>query len=167
MTKYKMHTIDLTDLMGKQKELTDFIRRTRGTELDWDKQRGAAICELWEVANELGSEGFKDWTDKKRGPGLLEETVDVLHFLLQMGNDLDAWPIHPHIEMHRTIMDQILELNKKLLNVGPYRPIFNWIESVTLYRGLVEMLGFDWEKDIIPAYIEKHDKNIQRQLEGY
>lgn len=167
MGRYKMERIDLTDLLNKQKELTDFIRGTRSITIDWNKQRGAVICELWEAANELKSEGFKEWTDKTRSNHLLEETVDVLHFLLQMGNDLEVSVYHNHIEMYDSIMEQILALNRALLDIGPDQSIFTWTESFTLYRGLVELMGFDWEKDILPAYTEKHDKNIQRQLEGY
>lgn len=165
MTKAYESELWIGGLLKKQKRLTDFIRTTRKLDkVDMDKQKGSIICELWETANELKSEGFKEWTDKKRSEHVLEECVDVLHFYLQIGNDLQVVEMHYWVERHSTIMKQFLAINTTLLSIdGPLM----WALSFAQYRGLVDMLGFNWEHDILDAYDRKYDENIARQNRGY
>lgn len=165
MIKTEEKTLDIKELLEKQSILTEYIRNKKHLgKVDMDKQISAIICELWESANELKSEGFKEWTNKKRTDHLLEETVDVLHLYLQIGNILQVVTEHYWIEKHPTIMKQYLAINTTLLAIdGPLM----WALSFAQYRGLVDMLGFDWEHDIIPAYDAKYQENFARQDRGY
>lgn len=112
----------------------------------------------------MKSEGFKYWTNKKRTGHVLEETVDVLHFYLQIGNDLQVVTEHHWIETRGTIQDQIMAINTSMIMMDG---TLMWTMSFAQFRGLVQMLGFNWEKQIIPAYNEKYDENIARQEKGY
>jgi dimeric dUTPase (all-alpha-NTP-PPase superfamily) len=164
-TRTKEKTLDISDLLLKQLELTAFFRKNNDIQvIDWDKSKGAIICELWEMANELKNEGFKEWTVKGRTTETLEELTDVLFFYLQTGNDLGVVEEHHWIETHPNIMKQILAINTSLLSIDG---ILMWTLSFAQYRGLVQMLGFDWEKDIIPEYDLKYQENIARQKRGY
>lgn len=157
--------IFIQDKFEKQQVLTNYLRNKHGiTSVDPDKEKGAIICELWETCNELKSEGFKVWTNKTRTEEVLEEAVDILHFYLQIGNDLDVVFEHRWIEVHPTIMKQFLAINTTLLAIdGPLM----WELSFAQYRGLIYLLGFDWNKDITPAYDAKYIKNFKRQQAGY
>jgi dimeric dUTPase (all-alpha-NTP-PPase superfamily) len=132
--------------------------------VDMDKEKGAIICELWEMANELKSEGFKQWTKKKRTEHVVEELVDVLHFYLETGNILEVVEVHFWIEKHSNIMKQLLAINTTLLAMDG---ALMWTMSFAQFRGLIDILGYDWDRDIVPAYHLKHAKNIERQKAGY
>ncbi|AYP68799.1 dUTPase [Bacillus phage vB_BpsM-61] len=165
MVKTKSKTINLGDMFEKQQALTDHIRYIKGIDgPQIEKDKGAIICELWEVANELKSEGFKYWTEKKRTKHVLEEMVDVLHMYLQIGNDMHVVYEHYWIEKRKTLLDQIMSINTSLLMMDA--PLM-WAMSFAQYRGLVELLGYDWDTQIIPAYNKKFDINMERQNEGY
>ncbi|UYL93878.1 dUTP diphosphatase [Geobacillus phage vB_GthS_PK2.1] len=166
MVKVDERTIDLSELFQKQQMLTDYVWKKHNiTKANMQKEKAAIICELWETANELKSDGFKYWTDKKCDRGkTLEEIVDMLHFYLQIGNIMGVVYEHHWIEKHDTILDQIMAINWSLLTMdGPLM----WALSFAQYRGLVRMLGFDWDQDIIPAYDRKFQENIVRQKRGY
>lgn len=166
MAKVDEITIDLSDLFRKQQTLTDYVWEKHNIKkADMDKEKAAIICELWETANELKSDGFKYWTDKKMDrEKALEEIVDMLHFYLQIGNILGVVYEHRRIEIRDTVLDQIMAINLSLLAMdGPLM----WTLSFAQYRGLVQMLGFDWDQDIIPAYNRKFQENIARQQRGY
>jgi dimeric dUTPase (all-alpha-NTP-PPase superfamily) len=164
MTVTKESTLNIGDLLSKQSELTSFFRKNNDIQvIDWDKQKGAIICELWECANELKNEGFKEWTKKGRTTETLEELTDVLFFYLQTGNDLGVVYEHHWIEVHPTIMKQILAINTSLLSIDG---ILMWTVSFAQYRGLVHLLGFTWA-DILETYDLKYQENIARQKRGY
>lgn len=166
MAKVDERTIDLSGLFQKQQMLTDYVWEKHNiTKANMQKEKAAIICELWETANELKSDGFKYWTDKKCDrEKTLEEIVDMLHFYLQIGNILGVVYEHHRIEKHDTTLDQIMAINWSLLTMdGP----LTWALSFAQYRGLVRMLGFDWDQDIIPAYDRKFQENIVRQKRGY
>lgn len=159
------YPLNLKDKFEKQQVLTNFLRTRHGiNRVDPDKEKGAIICELWETCNELKSEGFKVWTTKKRTDEVLEEVVDILHFYLQIGNDLQVTFEHDWIEVHPTIMKQFLAINTTLLAIdGP----LIWALSFAQFRGLVQLLGFTWDEHITPAYDAKYIENFKRQERGY
>jgi dimeric dUTPase (all-alpha-NTP-PPase superfamily) len=157
-------TIDINDLLIKQAGLTQFFRTNNNIQtIDWNKSKGAIICELWECANELKNEGFKEWTKKGRTTETLEELTDILFFYLQTGNDLGVDHLHHWITIESSIMDQILKINATLLNINADHV---WTVSFAQYRGLVEILGFTWD-DILETYDLKYQENIARQKRGY
>jgi dimeric dUTPase (all-alpha-NTP-PPase superfamily) len=157
-------TIDINDLLIKQAGLTQFFRTNNNIQtIDWNKSKGAIICELWECANELKNEGFKEWTKKGRTTETLEELTDILFFYLQTGNDLGVNHLHHWITTEPSIMEQILKINFTLLNINVDHV---WTVSFAQYRGLVEILGFTWD-DILETYDLKYQENIARQKRGY
>jgi dimeric dUTPase (all-alpha-NTP-PPase superfamily) len=102
---------------------------------------------------------------------LLEEYVDKLHFILEIGlelnyTDIEVWPVK----------EKISQFN--LLNAGRAYNIYfqNRVSGVvhkvmyehlfSSFLGLGEMLGFTWEQ-IEQAYFEKNKINHQRQEVGY
>ncbi|MGE7880358.1 dUTP diphosphatase [Peribacillus muralis] len=99
---------------------------------------------------------------------LLEEFVDGLHFILELGIELDFenedWVYVPW--KNETITEQFMSLH---LTAGEmYCDKHNGCvpDLISYYIGLGEMLGFTWEQ-IEQAYFEKNKINHQRQSEGY
>jgi dimeric dUTPase (all-alpha-NTP-PPase superfamily) len=108
---------------------------------------------------------------KKINP-LLEEYVDGLHFVLQLGIYLNMENVSIKLvpEKKTTITKQfnglywvtskLLSARVKLYKEGLY------LALVQRYIGLGEMLGFTWEQ-IETAYYEKNKVNHARQENGY
>lgn len=150
----------------------------------------ALLVELGECANCW--RGFKFWStnqqpktkelrnaammeeDKEYYNPLLEEYVDGLHFILDLGIELDLTNIEIW-EMpvkEETISQQYIECIGRAYNIyfqkkvtGEVAPsMFEYL--LITYLTLGEMLGFTWEQ-VEQAYCEKHAINIQRQASGY
>jgi dimeric dUTPase (all-alpha-NTP-PPase superfamily) len=152
----------------------------------------ALLVELGECANE--HRGFKFWsqnqqprTKQARAPymdiddaefynPLLEEYVDGLHFVLELG--LEVWIDNANqdkefvfggkIEKQFTsIMQCVLNLqfawDSKITRTG-INNCFNTL--MNQYIGLGEMLGFTWE-EVEQAYYAKNKINHVRQESGY
>lgn len=143
----------------------------------------ALLVELGECANEW--RGFKFWsqdqtprTHKARGPyvniedadfynPLLEEYVDCLHFIIEIGIELDVdinlvkQEIADEPFYRQSLTDHfntVFNLAAKPFN--QYELLFN------AFVGLGEYLGFEW-REIEQAYFEKNAINHQRQEVGY
>ncbi|UTI41079.1 dUTP diphosphatase [Niallia sp. RD1] len=102
---------------------------------------------------------------------LLEEYVDGLHFVLEIGLehgddiDLKNQETFPEASKRETITKQFT----KLFSIKWGRDIGyqnNYMQGLELYIGLGEMLGFTWEQ-IEEAYFEKNKVNHERQNTGY
>jgi len=101
---------------------------------------------------------------------LLEEYVDGLHFLLELGIDKNQRIIEPFT----TVMSDDKDIDYQF--IGIYGAIMDYYRSggnirsykklFRLYFGLGEMLGFTPEQ-IEQAYYEKNTINILRQDSGY
>ncbi|MCM3665528.1 dUTP diphosphatase [Mesobacillus subterraneus] len=100
---------------------------------------------------------------------LLEEYVDGLHFVLELGIELDFSELHlignvsmPTSEITEMFIDiyQTTTLVKNTRNKIHYSILFEE------YLVLGEMLGFTWEQ-IEQAYFEKNKLNHTRQDSGY
>jgi dimeric dUTPase (all-alpha-NTP-PPase superfamily) len=109
---------------------------------------------------------------KDKNP-LLEEYADCLHFVLDLGIELEfeEYKINPFrprkniIEQFQDICIQITflthEYRTEITTIKhTYKTMFG------LFLGLGEMLGFTWEQ-IEQAYFEKNAINHKRQEEGY
>ncbi|UTI41102.1 dUTP diphosphatase [Niallia sp. RD1] len=108
--------------------------------------------------------------DKNKNP-LLEEYVDGLHFVLEIGleiNDIEFRPIRL-ISLTNNITQQFksifkiaseLDLSMLLIDSRKYQTLFN------NYLLLGEMLGFTWE-EVEAAYYAKNKINHVRQDTGY
>ncbi len=176
--------MNLTRLFETQKILRDRINYQG--EDRFNKLVLALLVEIGECANEW--RGFKFWSKDQeprikvihRDPQgqcedvttnpLLEEYVDGLHFVLELGlehgfdelvevlaiEDLKCSDITTQFTMlFQTDWDVYEEGN------GGY-----YHEGLELYLSLGEMLGFTWE-EIEQAYFEKNKINHERQENGY
>jgi len=176
--------MNLQKLFETQKVLRDRIGYNG--EDRFEKLILALLVEIGECANEW--RGFKFWS-KDQEPRtkvqwdyslddepifrnlLLEEYVDGLHFVLEIGLehgydiDLRNQETFPEASKRETITKQFT----KLFSIKWGRDIGyqnNYMQGLELYIGLGEMLGFTWE-EIETAYFDKNKVNHERQNTGY
>jgi dimeric dUTPase (all-alpha-NTP-PPase superfamily) len=110
---------------------------------------------------------------KKKNP-LLEEYVDGLHFVLELGIDCNfdldypsAYLTHNiRVFKSETALEQFTETYNIILYFSNDGAEENYDDLLLTYLGLGELLGFTWEQ-IEQAYMEKIAVNHQRQEEGY
>jgi dimeric dUTPase (all-alpha-NTP-PPase superfamily) len=182
--------MNLEKLFQTQKVLRDRIGYNEPDR--FNKLILALLVELGECANEW--RGFKFWsqnqsprTHKARGPymdledaefynPLLEEYVDGLHFVLELGIETGYENIKKDkaFVLGRNITKQFNEILLQTANVlysfqsrSSNHETFHYYESlVHLFIGLGEMLGFTWE-EVEQAYFTKNEINHTRQESGY
>jgi dimeric dUTPase (all-alpha-NTP-PPase superfamily) len=173
--------MNLQKLFETQKVLRDRIGY-KGEDR-FEKLILALQVEVGECANEW--RGFKFWSKDQEprvkvpatGWGepyknlLLEEYVDGLHFVLEIGLEINYIEFRPIrlISVTNNITQQFksifkiaseLDLSMLLIDSRKYQTLFN------NYLLLGEMLGFTWE-EIETAYFEKNKVNHIRQDTGY
>ncbi|MEH7521984.1 dUTP diphosphatase [Bacillus sp. JJ1503] len=183
--------MDLKKLFEIQKVLRDRINYNEPDR--FNKLVLALLVELGECANEW--RGFKFWSvnqlphtsavrvpcmmdeDKEFYNPLLEEYVDGLHFVFEIGIEI-AEEIQFDVEDYfKEIADEIRGKSQKSRTITEqFSYIFYLTTSVNYdfnfpylfaaYYHLGEMLGFTWEQ-IEQAYFEKNKINHQRQESGY
>jgi dimeric dUTPase (all-alpha-NTP-PPase superfamily) len=148
----------------------------------------ALLVELGECANEW--RGFKYWSQNQsprihqaKAPymdlddadfynPLLEEYVDKLHFILELGLELNFTDIKVRLIKEKDITIQFIELTGRAYNLYFQNRIMGEVYQTTyeqlfnVFLGLGEMLGFTWEQ-IEQAYLDKNQINHQRQESGY
>jgi dimeric dUTPase (all-alpha-NTP-PPase superfamily) len=143
----------------------------------FEKMMLAFLVEVGECANEW--RGFKYWSkNQKPTSKLLEEFVDGLHFVLELGLDLleartiSGLPsyIVPKTngtitKKFKTIIQSALLLEQHHSKKHPLTDVRYW-DLIEHYVGLGEMLGFTCE-EIEAAYMEKNKINHERQENGY
>ncbi|WP_019414220.1 dUTP diphosphatase [Paenisporosarcina sp. TG20] len=160
----------LKKLFDMQRSLDSYIQTEKNISRDVFLEKGLALSvELAELANETRC--FKFWSEK--GPSednvILEEYVDSIHFLLSLGNDkqlndLETWPANPDEEGSLTMLfihtqvsiNQFLQVPTK----ENYKNVWSW------YGAIASNLGFTHEQ-ILQGYINKNEKNYERQRVGY
>jgi dimeric dUTPase (all-alpha-NTP-PPase superfamily) len=150
----------------------------------------ALLVELGECANEW--RGFKFWsqnqqprTKQARVPymdiddaefynPLLEEYVDCLHFILELGLELGVNVIR-FVSFGKdfqceSITKQFLDINYRIMEIMDSGELetrrFYWDRLFLSYVVLGEMLGFAWE-EVEQAYFAKNKINHTRQEVGY
>ncbi|UKL29990.1 dUTP diphosphatase protein [Bacillus phage PK1] len=185
--------MNLEKLFDMQKDLGKVGLFNYQGEDRFDKLVLALLVELGECANEW--RGFKFWS-KDQNPRvwvntcehciwngmksccgcegklyknpLLEEYVDGLHFVLEIGLEHEFDPDGLAIEeiKYSTITQQFTALFKTDWEIYEEGHGGYYHEGLELYLSLGEMLGFTWEQ-IEQAYYEKNAVNHQRQEEGY
>ncbi|MBS4173487.1 dUTP diphosphatase [Bacillus sp. FJAT-49736] len=184
--------MNLSKLFETQKILRDRINYQG--EDRFNKLILALLVELGECANEW--RGFKFWS-KNQEPNiskpvntfygsreglttnpLLEEYVDGLHFVLELGLEVENefWKTDDIIpeSIKKSKLQKIYEESKSIDEqfhlVFRYTSLMledNYLpELLGAYINLGEMLGFTWEQ-IEQAYFEKNKINHERQENGY
>lgn len=177
--------MNFTKLFEIQKNLMDRIEKEHPplpNEDRFQKRLVGLLTEVGECANEW--RGFKFWSynqlphtsavrvpcmmdeDKEFYNPLLEEYVDGLHFVLEVGIILNVTFYADEIEVYKanSIEYQFLKVYREITNVWMDEVFY--LELLNAYVGLGEMLGFTWEEVEI-AYLEKNKVNHQRQEQGY
>ncbi|MGE7666119.1 dUTP diphosphatase [Ureibacillus composti] len=160
--------MELKKLFEMQRELDSFIEKNQNIKHDVFVEKGLALMiELAELANETRC--FKFWSTK--GPSereiILEEFVDSIHFLLSLGNEkgysFERWP---ETQTKEDLTKGFLRTQDVILTFihNPTEEGYGAIWQC--YGVLAYNLEFTLE-DIINAYLEKNEKNYERQRTGY
>lgn len=98
---------------------------------------------------------------------LLEEYVDGLHFVLELGIEINITPIACDLYYKAVSIDkQFIGLYKYVLNLLTEKTAERYIELLMVYVGLGDLLGFTWGQ-IEQAYYDKNKINHERQENGY
>lgn len=177
--------MNLKPLFETQRVLRDRIRYNEPDR--FRKLILALLVEIGECANEW--RGFKFWSKNQKARTheltyerhgeppvlknfLLEEYVDGLHFVLELG-------LEHHKELTEYSYDKEIAVVNKADVTTQFNLIFNkvtdyftnptkgnYVWMVELYLGLGTMLGFTWEQ-IEQAYYDKNKINHERQENGY
>lgn len=160
--------MEMTALFNMQRELDAFIEGSKEITYDvFEEKSLALLIELSELANETRC--FKYWSTKGASPQsvLLEEFVDSIHFMLSLGImkgfTCDQWQGKKEkvklttlfIDTQRVILQFIAEPTQ-----AHYEKIWQ------NYYSLAYNLDFD-AAAITDAYIQKNQKNYERQRTGY
>lgn len=159
--------MNLRRMFEMQAYLDDHIRRVRGLEGEnlIPKKVLALQVEIAELAQEI-SDCWKYWkTPKARNRSrVLEELVDVLHFILSLGLEIYPDPpvIRPRMVRRMDLVDQLNDMIK--LAAAEHHA--EWYFLFGMFLGLCDMLGFTWD-EVERAYIAKNEKNMARQAQGY
>jgi dimeric dUTPase (all-alpha-NTP-PPase superfamily) len=154
--------MNLTKLFETQKILRDRIGYNEPDR--FDKLILALLVEIGECANEW--RGFKFWSkDQEQRTTTLEEFVDIFHFVLEIGLDLNKqYSAIKATEMENTIEEQFIRVYNAVLCVHSSAMFYR--DLLTDYLVLGKMLGFTWE-EVEEAYFAKNQINHKRQEEGY
>ena len=160
--------MEFQKLFEMQAGLDSFIEETQNISRDVFKEKSLALLvELAELSNETRC--FKFWSSK--GPSeravILEEFVDSIHFMLSLGNmrgfTLSSWPT---VATDMDLTDAFLMTTVTVLKFIEQPTAKTYDVIWHDYAVLAHNLGFTVE-DIIGAYIEKNEKNYERQRSGY
>lgn len=159
--------MNLNKLFETQKVLRDRIGYNEPDR--FDKLILATLVEIGECANEKRC--FKFWSHKPASAKaiILEEYVDIVHFALEIGLELDLQ--QDDIELLENKVK--FETYKRNTLTEQFNALFYFATRATYQFdyffnclvGLGEMLGFTWG-EVEAAYFEKNKINHQRQNSG-
>ncbi|HLQ70354.1 MAG TPA: dUTP diphosphatase [Bacillota bacterium] len=163
--------MDWNNLYRMQKELDAYIVEHHHLDKQdvFSKKLLALLVELGEMANETRC--FKFWSTKPPSEKnvILEEYVDVLHFMLSIGIDT-GFRYHPKNdikqESEKNITSQFLDLFQICTNFGRQPNGETYTNMFEAYLMLGNALDFQ-EDDIERMYLEKNNTNYKRQDDGY
>jgi len=165
------------NLYTMQKELDDFIKNTKNYSLSeeslFKKNLIGLLTEIGEFSNE--HRGFKFWSNNQEpnvGEGelvnpLYEELIDILHFILSIGNSMNYGVFNIVIEPNRLgFEDLIIDWYQSIMMFNNDSSLDNYNRIFTFFGEVVHHLGLN-ETDIQKIYYAKYKKNIERQKTGY
>lgn len=180
--------MNLDKLFQAQKELREHINYNG--EDRFEKLVLALLVEIGECANEW--RGFKFWS-KDQSPNeltyddyadawydkkgkmyseyknhLLEEYVDGLHFVLELGIEKDMPVQHwvPKKAKRESVNTQFIFINALIVDFWEREEQLEYWAVLGYYLGLGEMLGFT-DEQVEDAYFAKNQINHSRQENGY
>lgn len=179
--------IELNGMLKMQQVLDQKIMKGQNIKEDTYQDRLLAlVVELGECANEW--KGFKFWKvnplpntralrkpamnpeDKEYYNPLLEEYVDILHFILSVGNSLEVDRNERKLGVKpwkaESISEQFMMITGKAYELFKYEERHAWEILFRMFVALGSMMGFTWV-DIEAAYFEKNEINHERQAKGY
>lgn len=164
--------MNITELFEMQRTLDYRIIKEHGLEgKDLLQERILALnVELAELAQETRC--FKFWS-KNQQPSdrVLDELVDVLHFLLSIGIEMEREHnfasisdyMFPHSKGPLKLFIRIFD---KIGDFSTYKNGGNYESITAAFLGLASTLGFTW-KQLTEAYMAKNTENHARQDRGY
>lgn len=127
----------------------------------------ALLVEIGELANETRC--FKFWSNKtpsNRGV-ILEEYVDGLHFILDLGIEVDLKPNQVfNFICYDNLTEQFTNIYQTTHIFASVRDDVTYSYLLKRYLGLGEMLGFGM-LEIEEGYLNKNKVNHDRQDNGY
>lgn len=160
--------MNLTHLYNEQLKLDQRIYEEKGitpSQEITDKKLIALKVEIGEMLNE--TRVFKYWSEKEPAPRevILEELVDVLHFLLSIGLDRNYHKFVPDASGENYKQFTILQLAFDLFE-NPIDCSSSYSIALNTLMGIGYRLGFT-EEEIKAAYFRKNLINHKRQEESY
>ncbi len=165
--------MNLKELFDMQRTLDERIIKQHGLEGQYllDQRILALNVELAELAQETRC--FKFWsTNQQPSERVLDELVDVLHFLLSITIEAEQVSevitvieerLNVKLMKHSNINDAILRLFSA---IGYLEEKFDMIDCWFYFIDIYLLLGFTWEQ-VTEAYMEKNKENHDRQDRGY
>ena len=156
------------ELFDMQQNLDAYIEQKQQVQKDVFQEKGLALLvELAELANETRC--FKYWSSKgaSKREVLLEEFVDSIHFMLSLGNmkgyRLENWPAEEG-EADLTVL--FIEATARISQFIAEPTKQHYVAIWQVYAQLAYNLHFS-VTDVLKAYVEKNEKNYERQKSGY
>ena len=160
--------MNIEKMFQAQKVLDEHINENHeNIENRLEKKILAMLVEVGECANEW--RGFKFWSNDQqpRKEKLLEELVDVWHFVLSIGNDI-GFNNYKKIKANR-IDSTLCDFNNLYLFIMDFYVQPSLHQYQWLFIQLIDLslsLGFTLE-EIEEAYYKKNKINHERQENGY
>lgn len=126
----------------------------------------AATIELAEIANEVKS--FKFWSNKGMDrEKAIEEYVDVLHFLLSIGIDLNhRIEESAFLDVNLDFTDLFLKLFDLFSHLNQNTTKESYEQVMLYFFTLAKKLEIS-DEIIESEYLRKHEINYERQRNGY
>lgn len=156
-----------SDYLDKQKELDDLIVAKKGLEGQnlYEMKVIAFVTELGEMLNEW--RGFKLWSDdrdRRRGKNgedlVLEEFVDIFHFLFSLGNEYLCKVKEEKVSHNKDVMDRCWENEidvSKDLRVGDteFEKVYVGVENLITFLGKMSTLNrIGYKKESFNYYLQ-------------
>ncbi len=165
--------MDIRQLLEMQEKLDQHIMKQH--KLPFIKLTNAVLATITELSEVVNDEqSFKYWkVNNKPKETVLEEVADFTHFLAHLSNrfKLTADEITQRGALkYKEIDEHFLQMHyvTSMIGVYPTAPEKQkYVKELwSLFKGLLDHLGFS-HKQVYEAYLQKHERNYQRQLEGY
>lgn len=160
-------------ILALQVELGELCQEWRGFKF-WSEDQEPRTVES--IPTDWDDDGTPtEWNVNPHKNPLLEEYVDVVHFTLSVGLEIEIK--HEIFPEPINYGDVVIQFNELFGQISYFASVLNrendWEEVESEYEriwsllfGLAGLLGFTWEQ-IEQSYLEKNEINHQRQEENY